>query len=99
VARLHLCDHCLYWIADGSQTGGEGLIAWIAQTFRQLVLLSTIIVGQNIAIASSDERSEDTFKDAETILSEALEIQKYLQSRDEALIVALKDALAKLPPA
>jgi hypothetical protein len=79
--------------------GGQGLIAWIAQTFLQLVLLSIIIVGQNIAAASSDKRSEDTFKDAEAILSEAIEIQKHLQSQDEALIAALRDALAKLPPA
>ena len=28
--------------------GGEGLIAWIAQTFLQLVLLSVIMVGQNV---------------------------------------------------
>ena len=79
--------------------GGEGLIAWIAQTFLQLVLLSIIIVGQNIAAASSDERSENTYKDAEAILSEALEIQRHLQSQDETLIAALKEALAKLPPA
>ena len=79
--------------------GGEGLIAWIAETFLQLVLLSIIIVGQNIAAASSDERSENTFKDAEAILSEALEIQKPLQSQDEALIAALKEAVAKLPSA
>jgi hypothetical protein len=78
--------------------GGEGLIAWIAQTFLQLVLLSIIIVGQNIAAASSDQRSENTYKDAEAILSEALEIQKHLQSQDDALISVLKDALAKLPP-
>ena len=77
--------------------GGEGIIAWIAQTFLQLVLLSIIIVGQNIAAASSDKRSENTYKDAEAILSEALEIQKHLQSQDEDLISALKSALAKLP--
>jgi hypothetical protein len=78
--------------------GGEGLIAWIAQTFLQLVLLSIIIVGQNIAAASSDQRSENTYKDAEAILSEALEIQRHLKSQDDELIAALKDALAKLPP-
>ncbi|MGO9195542.1 MAG: hypothetical protein ACLQK4_00250 [Acidimicrobiales bacterium] len=78
--------------------GGEGIIAWIAQTFLQLVLLSIIIVGQNIAAASSDSRAENTYKDAEAILSEAIEIQKHLQSQDEELIAALKDALAKLPP-
>jgi hypothetical protein len=77
--------------------GGEGIIAWIAQTFLQLVLLSIIIVGQNIAAASSDKRSENTFKDAEAILSEAIEIQKHLEAQDQELIAALKDALAKLP--
>ena len=47
--------------------------------------------------ASSDTRSENTFKDAEAILSEALEIQKHLQSQDEELTAALKDALSKVP--
>ena len=79
--------------------GGEGIIAWIAQTFLQLVLLSIIIVGQNIAAASSDKRAESTFKDAEAILSEAIEIQKHLHSQDEELITVLKDALSKLPAA
>jgi hypothetical protein len=79
--------------------GGEGIIAWIAQTFLQLVLLSIIIVGQNIAAASSDQRSVNTFKDAEAILREAIEIQKHLQAQDEQLISALKDALSKVPSA
>ena len=77
--------------------GGEGIIAWIAQTFLQLVLLSIIIVGQNIAAASSDARAENTFKDAEAILSEAIELHKPLQSQDEQLIAALATAVAKLP--
>lgn len=79
--------------------GGEGIIAWIAQTFLQLVLLSIIIVGQNIAAAASDKRSENTFKDAEAILAEAIEIQKHLKSQDDELIAVLKEALAKLPAA
>jgi hypothetical protein len=76
--------------------GSEGIIAWIAQTFLQLVLLSIIIVGQNIAAASSDKRSENTYKDAEAILSEALEIQKHLKAQDDDLIAALGDAISKL---
>lgn len=79
--------------------GGEGIIAWIAQTFLQLVLLSIIIVGQNIAAASSDKRSENTYKDAEAILSETLEIQKHLQAQDDQLIAVLRDALSQLPSA
>jgi hypothetical protein len=34
------------------------IVAWIAQTFLQLVLLPIIIVGQNIQAASSDARAE-----------------------------------------
>ena len=79
--------------------GGEGIIAWVAQTFLQLVLLSIIIVGQNIAAVAADKRSVKTYDDAEAILSEALKIQKHLQSQDEELIAALRTALEKLPPA
>jgi hypothetical protein len=42
------------------------IIAWIAQTFLQLVLLPIIIVGQNVQAAASDARAES---DHETLLS------------------------------
>ena len=84
---------------DDRQHGSILLVAWIAQTFLQLVLLSIIIVGQNIAAAASDKRSENTYKDAEAILSEAIEIQKHLQAQDERLIAALNEALSKVPAA
>ncbi|MGD0741840.1 MAG: hypothetical protein ABSA31_00880 [Acidimicrobiales bacterium] len=71
------------------------IVAWIAQTFLQLVLLSIIIVGQNIAAKASDKRADATYKDAESILSEALEIQKHLQAQDEKLITALHEALTR----
>jgi hypothetical protein len=48
--------------------GGEGLIAWIAQTFLQLVLLSVIMVGQAVQSATSDARSEQTYEDTVKIL-------------------------------
>ena len=34
------------------------IVAWIAQTFLQLVLLPVIIVGQNVIQAANDERAE-----------------------------------------
>jgi hypothetical protein len=61
------------------------IISWIAQTFLQLVLLSIIIVGQNIAAAASDKRAEDTYQDADATLHEAEEIQKHLEAQDTAL--------------
>ncbi len=44
------------------------IIAWIAQTFLQLVLLPIIIVGQNVQAKAADERSVQTFNDTEAIL-------------------------------
>src|SRR3984885_1852365 len=48
--------------------GGEGIIAWIAQTFLQLVLLSVIMVGQSVQSAASDARSLQTYVDTVKIL-------------------------------
>ena len=48
--------------------GGEGIIAWIAQTFLQLVLLSVIMVGQNVQSEASDVRSQHTYDDTLLIL-------------------------------
>ena len=44
------------------------IVAWIAQTFLQLVLLPIIIVGQNVQAKAADERSVQTFHDTEAIL-------------------------------
>lgn len=44
-------------------------VSWLAQTFLQLVLLSVIIVGQNIQAEASDVRSEKTFEDTELLLA------------------------------
>ena len=48
--------------------GGEGIIAWIAQTFLQLVLLSVIMVGQNVQAEAGDIRSKNTYDDTVEIL-------------------------------
>ena len=75
-------------------TSGNSIIivAWIAQTFLQLVLLPIIIVGQNIQSAAADKRAEQTYKDAEAVLHEARQIQKHLAAQDleiERIIAAL----------
>jgi hypothetical protein len=44
------------------------IVAWVAQTFLQLVLLSIILVGQSVQSAASDVRSAKEFADTETIL-------------------------------
>jgi hypothetical protein len=45
------------------------IVAWVAQTFLQLVLLPVIIVGQNVQAAAADARAAATFADVELILS------------------------------
>jgi hypothetical protein len=63
------------------------IVAWIAQTFLQLVLLPIIIVGQNVQAAAADKRSEQTYQDAEAVLREAQQIQQHLAAQDAALEV------------
>jgi hypothetical protein len=58
------------------------IVAWIAQTFLQLVLLPIIIVGQNVQAAAADARSQATYDDADAVLHTTLEIQKHLEAQD-----------------
>jgi hypothetical protein len=60
------------------------IVAWIAQTFLQLVLLPIIIVGQNILGKAADKRAEQTYKDVDAILHESLQIQAHLAAQDDA---------------
>jgi hypothetical protein len=72
------------------------IIAWIAQTFLQLVLLPVIIVGQNIQAKAADERSESTYRDADALLHEAQQLQDHLAAQDSELqkILAVVQGLA-----
>jgi hypothetical protein len=59
---LHFFPHWLVAV------GLIALVAWIAQTFLQLVLLSVIMVGQNVQQIASDARAAKTLEDTETIV-------------------------------
>jgi hypothetical protein len=61
------------------------IVAWIAQTFLQLVLLPIIIVGQNVQAAAADARSQATYDDAAAVLEEAKQIQAHLEAQDAAI--------------
>jgi hypothetical protein len=61
------------------------LVSWVSQTFLQLVLLSVIIVGQNVLAAAADKRSEATYQDADAVLHEAIKIQEHLAAQDDVL--------------
>jgi hypothetical protein len=61
------------------------LVGAVSGYFLQLVLLPIIIVGQNIQGKASDKRSEQTYKDAEAILGECVQLQQHLQAQDTVL--------------
>ena len=61
------------------------IVAWIAQTFLQLVLLPIIIVGQNVQATAADARSLATYNDASAVLEEAKQIQEHLKVQDDAI--------------
>jgi hypothetical protein len=67
-------------------TGGTlTIIQWVSQTFIQLVMLSVIMVGQNLLSAASDKRAEDTWKDADATFHTARQIQAHLDAQDAHL--------------
>lgn len=43
-------------------TGVGGIVQWIAQTFLQLVLLSVILLEQNIQAQAADQRAQATLR-------------------------------------
>lgn len=57
------------------------IVQWISQTFIQLVMLSVIMVGQNVLGQASDKRAVMAYADAEATLHEADQIQAHLTLR------------------
>ena len=76
------------------QAGTAALIAWIAQTFLQLVLLSVIMVGQKVSAAASDKQALQTYKDAEALLTIQDELHKLIQINND-LTAEIHAAVAK----
>lgn len=91
------------------QGGVQTIVSWVAQTFLQLVLLSIIMVGQDVQAQASDKRAEQTYLDAEAVLHEAQQIQAHLQAQDSVvgklgddvagLATTVRAVVRALPPA
>ncbi len=60
-------------------------VQWVSQTFIQLVMLSVIMVGQNVLGRAADKRAEMTYNDADAAFHETERIQEHLRLQDEAL--------------
>ena len=79
-------------LPEAIKNGTATLIAWIAQTFLQLVLLSIIMVGQKVSAAASDKQANQTFKDAEALLDISHDMSKLLKA-NTALTEKVSDLL------
>jgi hypothetical protein len=78
--------------------GAATIVSWVAQTFLQLVLLSIIMVGQNVQAAAADKRAEATFHDASATLHEVAHVQGHLAAQDELLTrIAARIGLDPVP--
>lgn len=66
-------------LPEAIKGGTAPLIAWIAQTFLQLVLLSVIMVGQKVAAAASDKQALQTYQDAEALLKIQDDVHKLVK--------------------
>jgi hypothetical protein len=85
-------------LPDAIKGGAATIVAWVAQTFLQLVLLSVIMVGQNVQAAAADERSEATFRDTTATLHETASLQAHLAAQDVLLTrIAAKVGLEPVP--
>ena len=72
-------------LPEAIRGGVSTIVSWVAQTFLQLVLLSIIMVGQNVQAAAADKRAEATFHDASATLHEVAHVQGHLAAQDVLL--------------
>ena len=66
-------------LPEALKAGTAALVAWVAQTFLQLVLLSIIMVGQKVAAEKSDKQLEQTYYDAEALLQISDDMHKLVK--------------------
>jgi hypothetical protein len=81
-------------LPDAIKAGTAAIVSWIAQTFLQLVLLSIIMVGQDVQAKASDVRNEQSFNDVEAILHGQGEQAAHLAAQDEKILAILEQTAA-----
>jgi hypothetical protein len=73
------------------------LVAWVAQTLIQLVLLPALMVGQNLQNEAADARSAKTFEDVEEARDLIRQALGQLDVHTEGGLKLLLDAIDALP--
>ena len=72
------------------------LVAWVAQTFIQLVLLPALMVGQNLQNDAADARAAKTFEDVEDARNCIRQALTLLDVHTEGGIKVLLDAIESM---
>ena len=86
-------------LPEAIKGGTAQLVAWIAQTFLQLVLLSVIMVGQKVAAEASDKQALQTFKDAEALLKIQDELHRLIKLNNDLTAQIHNATCPNAPPA
>jgi hypothetical protein len=81
------------WMVKASDIA---LVAWVAQTFIQLVLLPALMVGQNLQNEAADARSAKTFEDVEDARECIRRALDLLDLGTEGGLKAVLDAVRKV---
>jgi uncharacterized membrane protein len=68
------------------------LVAWVSQTFIQLVLLPIIMVGQNVLGRKAELQSDEAYKTTMKTYSDIEAVMKHLDEQD-AKIIALEQLI------
>lgn len=72
------------------------LVAWVAQTYIQLVLLSVIMVGQRVGAEAGDARAAKTFEDCEAVRTDLTMALDRLDEKTEGGLKAVLDAVTAM---
>jgi len=72
-------------LPDALRGGRATMISWVAQTFLQLVLLSVIMVGQNLQNRHSEARADANFDVNVKAELEIETILQHLENQNEAI--------------
>lgn len=72
------------------------LVAWVAQTFLQLVLLPALMVGQNLQNEAADARASKTFEDVEDARQRLTQVIDLLDCHTQGGLHDLMQAIESL---
>lgn len=84
-------------LPDVIRGGVSSIVTWVAQTFLQLVLLSVIMVSQNVQADAADKRAEAIYQEVCAAIHGQSQIAEHLVKQD-AVLLSIQAKLGELAP-